>query len=146
MISFPLRVLLENFLNYKYACWIGAWCCCNLLYGVGATQVKYAPANTVSKHQEQPARAKTIPEIWNQAPDGATIFFYYYYTSLNCSQSKCTEYNNMICSTFNARISIYYTEAMQLHKQTTLTPARNAVIYKYSSFSWTVFCSDVTPM
>lgn len=134
MISFSLRVLLENFLNYKYACQIGAWCCCNLLYGVGATQVKCS-----GQHCQQTPRtageSKNYTKNKESSSRWSNYFFYYYYTSLNCSQSKCTEYNNMICSTFNARISIYYTEAMQLHKQTTLTPARNAVIYKYSSFS-----------
>lgn len=30
----------NNNYKYNYACQIGAWCCCNLLHGVGATQIK----------------------------------------------------------------------------------------------------------
>lgn len=75
MISFSLRVLLENFLNYKYACQIGAWCCCNLLHGVGATQV-----NSPSQHCQQTPRTTGESKNYTKNMESssrwsATIFF-----------------------------------------------------------------------
>lgn len=104
--------------NYKISVLsqIGAWCRCNLLHGVGATQV-----NTLQSTQEQrqkihkTQRMDTVTiSTWNSEFTG----FHTLYN--NQCQRKC----NTFC-TFKSRIRIH-TEIMQPHKRIAWTQYKHS--------------------